>query len=307
MTEYNLNDIENVVNTKYFTPFNIEEGSQLIFKSVNDVRDYAKGNGDLPPHAMMQRMLEAFFGHDSTCLISDKAGLAQMFAKLYSGWVLRLYNKNSLLAPNKDDGNYDDIIHEKTIQFDQMYRQGNVDIKRMVVAQLNEFKANHRTLSEIDILLSKYCFIIASRYYSAKDRDNKMYFKHYRRLREAVIEAWYDVTTITTFKTINPDHWFTSSSPQSVALRLFPQNIIMDADEVEHRFNQYKKWHKKAGVEALEKIKVTNPELVTDIIKEWDMALLLANRLKETMSIYIDDDDDDDDDETDEQIKKYLR
>lgn len=310
MTEYNLNDIENVVNTKFFTPFTIAEESQLIFSSVDDVRQYAKGNGELPPHAMMQRMLEAFFGHDSTCLINDKAGLAQMFAKLYKGWVLRLYNRNSLIAPNETDGYYDDIIHEKKIQFDQMYKQGNADIKRMIVAQLNEFKANHRTLSEIDVLLSKYCFVIASRYYVTKERKNKSHFKHYRRLREAVIEAWYDVITITTLKTVNPDHWFTSTDPRSIAMRLFPQDVIMDDYEVEHRFNKYKKWHKKAGAEALEEVKRTNPELVPATIREWDMALLLAKRLKDTMAIYREGDMTDfivEEDEDEEEIEQQNR
>lgn len=290
MTEYNLNEIENIVNTKFFTPIVLSDEQQIEFRTVDNVRSFAKGNGDLPAHVMMARMMEAFFGHYSTCLISDTKGLVTMFGKLFSGWSNKLYKKNQVLDPNEEENFFEPAINQRRMQMDQMFKHGNDDIKSMVKSQRIAFNADHRTKSEIDQLLSKYCFKIASRFYVvpvAKPRD---LIKKYMELRLAMIEEWYDVVDHLSIKTIWPDDWFTSLDPKTVAIKVFPQDVWMDKEDLDQRFEKFKKWHKKAGNEALAEAKKNkDPVHIQHVIHEWDTALLYAKSLHDGMKVFEDD------------------
>lgn len=282
MTEFNLNEIENVVKTKFFTPIIIPDSQQIEFKRVNDVREYAKGPGDLPAHIMMNRMLEAFFGHYSTCLIRDVKGLTAMFAKLYRGWVDRLYERNRDLAP--DDYYFEPYIHEKRVQFDQLYKEGNDDVKRAIVAQRLAFHAHHRTKTEIEILVSQYVFKIASRYYNVPFTKTKDLVKMYNKFRYEFIEEWYDVVESYVMLKVFPDVEFVSLEPRTVAMNVFPQDKELYASELDERLNNYIKWHKKASrADILEARKLNDPGHLMTVQNKWDSALMYAKSLHDGM------------------------
>lgn len=304
MTEYNLNELENIVNTKFFTPIVLNETQQIEFTSVQSVREYAKGNGDLPVHTMMTRMLEAFFAHHSTCQISDLGGLATMFGKLYIGWCNRLYRKNKVLDPEEYAHFYEPVVLKRRMEFDQMYKQGNADVKAAVKAQRIAFNADHRLEGEVHDLVSKFCFKIASRFYVVPITKSRDIIKKYMKLRLKVIDEWYEHVYPSTMKTLWPDDWFTSLDPRTVAMKVFPQDVLMDQDDIDNRFEKFKKWHKKAGKEALKEARATNdPSYVQHVIHEWDTALLYAKSLHDGMQVYKEEDMDDfivDDDDVSE-------
>lgn len=287
--EVNLNDIENMVNNKYFTPYVINTQSQLSFTKPEDVRQYVKGNGQLPPHVMMQRMMEAFFGHYETCLISDKKTMVVMFGKLFSGWVSKLYEKNKELETTKDittSCECDKKINEHNMQLDQMHKRGNDDIKRIMSVQKMSFRSKHRTLPEIKTLITKYCFVVASRYYSVPLNSNINMIGNYRALREALIMEWYialDDVNLTNI--LNPDVLFKKIDAMSMALRLFPQGVTMEKDEIESRFAKYKKWYNDASVIAIMKARESdNAQVILHTKSEWSIGLIYAEKLKDALT-----------------------
>lgn len=283
----NLNEIEQTVNTKYFTPIKIPPSQQHNFTSVNEVREFAKGNGNFPVHVQMQRLLQAMFGHHSTCLLLSKNqkfvksnNLPTMFGNLFKGWVMILYSKNQVLDRRVNDNSYDHLIVDKRKNHDDIYKSGNDDIKRIALANRLAFHADHRTLQEINELISLYCFKIASRFYNIPTNLGKEHVSAYMNLRLQVIETWSQCVDITTLRRIQPDYYFISMDPVTVAMRAFPLDKELYTDQLKTRLRNYKKWHRDAHQSALSEAKETEDDMfIQGVQNQWNGALNTANAL----------------------------
>lgn len=220
-----------------------------------------------------------------------------MFGKLYRGWVDRLYSKNKELAP--DDYFFEPYIHKKRIEFDQLHKLGNDDVKQAIIAQRLAFHAYHRTNNEIEVLISQYVFKVASRYYNIPVTRSKDFVKQYMKFRLLFIEEWYDVVDSFVIRKVCPDISFTSLEPRTVAMNVFPQDQELYADELDDRLQKYIKWHKKASKEAIQEARKSNdPEYLRTIQNRWDAALLYAKSLHDgmmEMAVHMNDYDNDDD------------
>jgi hypothetical protein len=276
MSDYNLNEIENDLNTGFFFPVKILASQQLNFTSDNDVRVFAKGPGNLPVHIMVNRMMESFFGHYSTCANVDHQLLTVMFGKLFLGWV------NKMVQNNNDVSDTD--IHEKRISFDQHHRLGNDDVKKIIVNHRLAFHAEHRTRFEIELLLSKYFFKVASCYFTVPHNYSKEVQIKYIKLRVRIIEQWAALVGDTTVRVVKAEVWFKQIDALNVAMDYFPQGIELSEKELNKRLQKFINWHKKAAVEALETASETSDlHYRQSVINEWDAALLYAKSLHDGM------------------------
>jgi hypothetical protein len=253
MSDYNLNEIENDVNTAFFFPIKILASQQLNFTSDNDVRVFAKGPGNLPVHIMVNRMMESFFGHYSTCVNVDHQLLTVMFGKLFIGWV------------------------NKMIQI-------NNDVKKIIVNHRLAFHAEHRTRFEIELLLSKYFFKAASCYFTVPHNYSKEVQIQYIKLRVKIIEQWAALVGDTTVRVVKAEVWFKQIDVINVAIDYFPQGVELSEKELNKRLQKFINWHKKAAVEALETASETSDlHYRQSVINEWDAALLYAKSLHDGM------------------------
>lgn len=284
MSEYNLNEIDNFVKTELFTPIRIDDAHQLHFSTVDSVRQYTKGPGNLPVHVMMNRMLEAMFGHYSTCENVDHKGLSTMFGKLFIGWCQKLEIKNRVLGEPQDGYDYDHHIHERHIEFDQHHKLGNDDVKKIVQEQRLAFGADHRTYSDIVRLISKYFFRVVSQYYIIPRERSKKIQMAYMKLRFEIIEEWVLKAGIRVLRELNPEDNFRSVDPKTVAMDYFPQDKALFIENLNFRLDKYKKWHKKESKEAIKMASTLNdPQYRLQIVNEWDSALLYAKSLHDGM------------------------
>lgn len=276
MSDYNLNEIEIAIVAKNFTPIILNKKHQLNFKSAQDVRMYAKGPGNVAVHTMMDKMLEAFFGHYSTCVNVNSESLVTMFGKLFSGWVTRLVKHNV----DHDDSR----IYDRRAHFDQHYKHGNDDLKEVIIGQRMAFNAVHRTSQEIQVLVSKYVFKIASRYYNVPHYYHKDVQIKYLKLRVALIDEWYRHVDDNVIKSVFPDLLFKTISARDVAWTLFPQDKELYAEKLDERLDMFIKWHKTAARDALQLVHDTKDvDLIREKQNEWDSALLYAKKLHDGM------------------------
>lgn len=282
MSEYNLNEIEAYVNTELFTSIIIDDTKQLNFTSEEDVRAFAKGPGNLPVHVMMNRMIEVMFGHYSTCFNIKHSQLSTMFVKLFCGWCQKLAMKNRVLGEPNEEYDFDHHIHNKRVGFDQHHKLGNDDIKDVIKGQQLAFNADHRTQKEIQKLLSKYVFKVASTYYNIPFNKDVQVQLLYIRLRTNIIEQWTVVTNShKLLREMDPEEMFKTLDPKTVAMEYFPQNIVLFRKQLDKRFRRFKRWHKKESSVAVNN--ANDPKYRQVVINKWDNALLYAKALYDGM------------------------
>jgi hypothetical protein len=189
---------------------------------------------------------------------------------------------NQSLAP--EDDYFEPYIHEKRVHFDQMYKNGNADVKQAIAAQRLAFHAHHRAKNEIEILVSKYAFKMASRYYRVSQTMSRDHIIKYMKFRLAFIDRWYDTVGSIAMKEIVPDVLVASLDARTVAMNVFPQHKEFYADELDDRLQSYIKWHKKASRDAVvEARKLKDPVYLQSVQNEWDSALLYAKSLHDGM------------------------
>lgn len=246
--------------TKSYMPISLPE--QLNFVNVDRVRTYIRKSShtghDDDPVVLMSTMLETFFAHHSTTLL-DLDKLVKMWSDLFVNWVARLEMQNILTVP-----------------FEQ--RGAPHDIDAYIVKARNP--RFFRSKSDLQILVSRFTFNMARRFFIVPVHLERPHIQAYNKLREKIIERWYNIVTPKTVMSVNPQVVFVSLDPKSVAFGAFPPDAMYDVDTLKRKGNVFNKWAKREGAIRVAIAKETGYE---DVVKqtelEWEEAINYANQL----------------------------
>ena len=281
MSQYNLNDIEMYILRRDVIPVYIEKEKQLYFESTQQVKMFIRGVLDGPPaypnHVMMQRLMTAYFGHYSTTLL-DLNELQRMFGKLFRYWLGTLYSKSTQLPHN---GYEDEAIEDEQNRMNDLYDKAHDGIKELIVQKRIAFDGVHRKKRDIEELLSKYTFAMASKYYNVNREFTGEHAVQYMKLRIKLIDEWYNcIESVVVLKKLNPESLFVTYDPATVALKYFPADDILEKEELDINLQRYIKWNKNGKANALRKADAADVERVTNV---WDSALVYARALHDGM------------------------
>lgn len=258
---------------------------QYGFVNVAQVKEYVKQHGkdegsrDENPEKLMSLLMEVFFGHYSTCRLNHTELIA-MWRKLMSGWVGTLYDQNEWLVPEEVRRNsrgyidFDDYVMDAEIRINSTSKNKKVE--------LNALHKRYRTKSDLVLLVSKYSFIHASRFYILPLHLRPEIVKQYSALRDGIIEAWYDMVMDfpKVMRRINPNTWFSSLEPKTVATRIFRPDLYIHTDMLNKKKNAFNRWWARERKISLESAETTNdPAFVATRTREWEEAKVYATSL----------------------------
>jgi hypothetical protein len=180
---------------------------QLGFSSVTQVKEYVKQSTrkedeDDNPILMMSVLMEAFFGHYSTCLLDHK-DLTTMFAKLINACVDRIYHQGIVTVP--EEMRQDVTVYEPHIEAweAKLIKEVNESTppgegrNQMMEKVTADVKNIHRSKVDIEVLVSKFTFKMASRFYVVPVhliRQPQPFVSRYIALRNIMFAKWIELT-----------------------------------------------------------------------------------------------------------------
>lgn len=280
-----LNELEEKA-TAYYLPITI--ANQQDFKNIAQVRAYI--NNKVPNHNARQLMIvimECLFGHYSTCLLPHK-DLVLMFKKLFKSWTNMLYMQNRELIPPgkqyKNDELLELYIESKISMAEERIKSttsNKSEIREAMKVERRKIANYFRPYRDLEILVSKFSFNMASRFFVVPVHLSAKICKRYVSLRDAVIESWYDIiVSLDTVKMFNPNVWFVSVEPKGAAFKMFPPDALYDMELLDSKMDSFKKWFKREKKRSLELASASNNEaVVLKTTEEWVQGMVYAKQL----------------------------
>lgn len=298
----NLNDLE-VVATTVFLPVTFP--NQLGFSSIDQVKVYMKEHSksddfydhDIDHAKAMTVMMESYFGHFAVCRLPH-GPLLVMWTKLMTSWVDTLIDQTRwIVPPDRRDksSDYDEFVIAGKVKIDEgvktMTWLSTVEKKVEKEKRLSEFHSRYRTRADIIILLSKFCFTMASRFYVVpvhlRPAVVVSYCKRYTSLRSELIDVWYDSVADSTsvIKIFNPQCWFVSLEPKTVAMKMFRDDLEVPSKQLRAKGSSFKRWFKRERNISLQNAKEINDEVFYRQERiRWHEAGLYAEKLFKTLT-----------------------
>lgn len=282
-----LNDVERMATTVYH-PITLPR--QLAFSSPDQVRKYIiestrRPNEEDNPVAMMAVMMEAYFGHYSTCMLNHEE-LVNMWARLFTSAVNRLYDQSINTVPlnmRKDlvvsNYRFDGYIEELRTRVKEKVNASTTkknERERFKKEELNYFANYYRTRKEIVELMTKFSFNMGSRFFVLPIHRRAIDVQSYMSLRDEIVDKWCEVG-VDALMTVNPYRWFTVQDPKSVVFETFPPDAEYDMEMLGIKKRKFITWLNREKRHRLKVAKDTD---------DFDYAQAVEQEFKEAIKYF---------------------
>jgi hypothetical protein len=288
-----LNAIDELINEGMLLSITFQH--QINFTSISQVRKYIKDKGSTPgkddnPFDLITVMMEALFGHYSTSLL-DHVELTTMWSKLFVNSVERLYLQNILIVPESKrstENNFEPYIQQVKIHANEMANaetEPYSDERKLLKQEyLGRVMDKYRGKTELAILMSKFAFLIASRFYTPPVHKTPHHVKKYATLRMNLISAWCDMVGTEVLKNVNPELSFTFVEPKFVAFKVFSPDSQYDIKKLQKRKRKFDTWFERERTLALRRATETGDALYrAGIDFQWSITRAFGDQLHDAL------------------------
>jgi hypothetical protein len=253
----------------------------LTSMNGDQISAYKRAHGGNDLISSLATMMEAFFGHYSTCRLSHK-DLVVMWGRVFKDLVNRLYNQNRSL-PRVGDDNLEDCVRIGKERIKEEFRNDKIELAR----RLDTFEAHYRTRGEIITLVTKFSFNAASRFFVMPLHLDPLTIEQYATLRLDMIKTWYDDLSgndISALRLVSPYRYFGTLDPKTTAFRLFKPDLYVDFRELKRRKTVFTRWWKRESVSAIQAaVGSQDFDYIDHVRYNWDEAKLYSDQLYQAL------------------------